>query len=246
MTTRWITVNGATLHAEADGAEDVPAVLLWSGARCTVRMWDRVVPRLTERFRAIRFDVRGTGSSSPAADSSQYALDVYAKDANRVLDAFGVAHCHIWGMAWGSRAALAYCLLHPERALSVALYDASIATPDPDAQREGARRALERQTAAGIPRFDRPAGWREHAHPDAVPAAMAAAARFDFEGAPPRVNAPMLVATGDHDPNLPSSRDIAASAPNAQLVVFEHVGHGSVLQRPDLAVETFLDFHRGL
>ena len=53
---------------------------------------------------------------------------------------------------------------------------------------------------------------------------------------------PTLVATGDHDPNLASSRDLVATAPDAHLVVLENVGHGSVLQRPGLTTDIFLDF----
>ena len=51
---------------------------------------------------------------------------------------------------------------------------------------------------------------------------------------------PLLVATGDHDPNLASSRELVARIPGARLEVLEQVGHGSVLQRPDLAVQTWL------
>ncbi len=43
-------------------------------------------------------------------------------------------------------------------------------------------------------------------------------------------------------PNLPSSRDLVAMAADAELVVMENVGHGSVLQRPDLATAIFTDF----
>lgn len=57
---------------------------------------------------------------------------------------------------------------------------------------------------------------------------------------------PVLVATGDHDPNLASSRELVSLAPNARLVVLKDVGHGSVLQRPDLAAQAFLDFQASL
>ena len=57
---------------------------------------------------------------------------------------------------------------------------------------------------------------------------------------------PVLVATGDHDPNLEYSREIVETVPGARLVVMENVGHGSVLQRPDLTTRVFLEFQDSL
>jgi pimeloyl-ACP methyl ester carboxylesterase len=55
---------------------------------------------------------------------------------------------------------------------------------------------------------------------------------------------PVLVATGDHDPNLASSRDAVKLMPDARLVELENVGHGSVLMQPDLCTEVLLNFVR--
>ncbi|MCP4754416.1 MAG: alpha/beta fold hydrolase [Proteobacteria bacterium] len=112
-------VDGASLNVEVDGPKEAPAVLLWHGAACTLRMWDRVVERLDDRFFSIRFDVRGVGLSSPTADpDTQYTFEQYADDANCILDAYGVEKCHVWSMAWGTRAAVAYCSLNPGRVIS--------------------------------------------------------------------------------------------------------------------------------
>ena len=241
-----LEIDGAALNVEADGPEDAPAVLLWHGANCTVRSWDLVVSRLADRYRLIRFDVRGHGQSAPArAPETEYTFERYAADANAMLDHFGVVRCHVWAFAWGSRAALAYCALHPERAISAALFDASIGKPDVATQREGTREAVRRQRAAGI-RFQPPEGWNEHVDPDAAAASLRAWTRFDLPGAVDRLSMPTLVATGDLDPNLESSRDMVARAPDARLVVLPDVGHGSILQRPDLSTETWLDFQAAL
>ncbi|MYE59499.1 MAG: alpha/beta fold hydrolase [Alphaproteobacteria bacterium] len=241
-----IRIDDATLHAEADGPQDAPAVLLWHGANCTLRSWDLVVARLADRYRLIRFDVRGHGESAPAADpDTGYTFERYADDANGLLDHFGVQRCHVWGFAWGARGALAYAAFHPGRVASAALYDASITQPDVKAQREGTREAVRRQRAAGI-RFQPPEGWNVHADPDAAQASLAAMRRFDLPAAVDRLTMPVLVATGDLDPNLASSHDLVARAPDARLVVLADVGHGSVLQRPDLSVETWLEFQESL
>jgi len=242
-----LKVEGATLNVETDGPSHAPAVLLWHGAWCTLRMWDRVVEKLKDRFYLIRFDVRGVGLSTPTADpDTQYTFEQYADDANYILDAHGVNQCHVWSMAWGTRAALAYCALKPDRVISAALYDASIGRADVEAQRAGGKKALARQIEAGIDKFERPEGWNVHNHPDSVGPALAAAAKFDLVAAAPKLSMPVLVATGDHDPNLDSSQDLVSRAPDARLVVFENVGHGSILQRPDLTTSTFLEFQDSL
>jgi pimeloyl-ACP methyl ester carboxylesterase len=240
--TMKVEVEGAVLHVEVAGPAGAPAVFLWNGAGCTTRMWDLVVPRLAERLRVVRFDVRGTGQSTPAASPAQYTFEQYAADADAILDRLGIERAHVWAMAWGSRAALAYATLRPGRIQKLALFDASIGPADTEAQARGLREALEKQAAAGIAPFERPKGWNEHVHPEAVSQALGAARRFDLEAAADKLEIETLVATGDHDPNLASSRDLVARAKRARLVVMENVGHGSVLQRPDLTADLFLEF----
>ena len=57
---------------------------------------------------------------------------------------------------------------------------------------------------------------------------------------------PMMIMTGDHDPNLQSSKQILQRLPSAEMKILEGVGHGSVLQRPDLTVDNFIEFHNSL
>lgn len=236
-------VKGAKLNIDVAGSAGKPAVLFWNGAACTLHMWDLVVSKLIGRFRVIRFDIRGTGASTPTEDpETQYTFEQYAADADQILDAYEVERCHIWSMAWGTRAAIAYCAMHPARVISTSLFDASIGRADVEAQKRGGKRALELQLAAGIEPFPRPEMWNTHQYPEEVPKAMAASRKFDLVNVVPRLTMPVLVATGDHDPNLASSRELVNMLPDARLRVFQNVGHGSVLQRPDLTTEAFLEF----
>ena len=238
-----LDVEGATLNIELDGPNGAPPVLLWHGAGCTLRMWDNVVARLSRRYQFIRFDVRGVGQSTPTEDPEhQYTFEQYARDANVLLAHFCVEQCNVWSMAWGSRAAIAYCSLYPQNVLSASFFDASIGPADVAQQKKGAQQAVARQVESGIEPFKKPTGWNVHTNPACVPDALAAAAKFDLTRAVDNLKCPVLVATGDHDPNLESSRLIAEKVPGARLVVLENVGHGSILQRPDLATDTFQAF----
>ena len=242
-----VKVDGATLHVEVDGDEGNPALLLWPPGRCTVRVWDHLVGRLAERFRVVRIDIRGLGESSPAEDpETQYTFEQYAKDACDVLDHLGIERCHVWSQSWGSRPAMYFCAFHPERVISAALYAANTEPADVAAQREGTKRAAELRRAAGIEPSPMPAGLGEHRHPEAVGEAMQSARKFELSTIVDRLAMPVLVGTGSHDPNLVSSRVIAANAPNAKLAVLEDVGHNGMLEHPELALATFLEFHDAL
>lgn len=244
---RQVEVDGATLHVEVDGGEDSPALLLWPPGRCTVRTWDHLVPRLAERFRVVRIDIRGCGESSPAADpETQYTFEQYARDACDVLDHLGIDRCHVWSQSWGSRPAIVFCALHPDRVISAALFAANTDPADVPAQREGTRRAAELRRRAGIEPSPTPTGFTVHRDPQAAGLATGTSRKFDLAAVVDRLAMPVLIGTGSHDPNLVSSRVIAATAPNAKLAVLDNVGHNSILEHPELALGTFLEFHGSL
>lgn len=242
-----IRADGATLYVEVDGPESNPALLLWPPGGCTLRVWDHLVGRLTSRFQTVRIDIRGLGRSSAAADpDAQYTFEQYARDACVVLDDLGRQRCHVWSQSWGSRPAIAFCATYPERVISAALYAANVDLPDVQAQRQGTRRAAELRREAGIESQPTPAGINDHQHPDEVGKAMAALRKYDLASVVDQLTMPVLIGTGSHDPNLVSSRVIAETAPDARLAVLDAVGHNGILEHPELALRTFLDFHDAL
>ena len=242
-----IEVDGASLHVEVDGDERNPALLLWPPGRCTMRTWDHFVERLVDRFRLVRIDIRGIGESSPAANpATQYTFEQYATDACAVLDHLGIERCHVWSQSWGSRPAMVFCAFHPDRVMSAALYAANTDQPDMAAQQEGTKRAAQLRREAGIRSEPPPTGFMEHRDPEAAGLATQALRKFDLSTVVSRLTMPVLIGTGSHDPNLVSSRVIAATAPNAKLAVLECVGHNGILEHPELALSTFLEFHDSL
>ena len=206
-------------------------------------MWDFIVQDLKTEYRLIRFDVRGTGSSIyQNSDPSLFSLEQYSKDANCVLEQLQIDEVIVWSMAWGSRAAIAYCSRNQHRINNAVLHDASIAKADSTAQKEGAKAAVEKQISQGMKKFEKPANYKLNNQPELVPTALGAATSFDLSSAIKQVSMPVLLVTGDHDPNLASTREINATLPNSSLKILENVGHGSVLQRPDLCINSFREF----
>jgi len=231
------------LHVEVDGAVGMPPLLLWNGGQTTTRMWDLTISRLEAHFRVIRFDVRGVGLSDANPPDVPYSMEQYAADANAILDAFGIDKVNVWSMAWGSRAAIIHAALYPERVSLLALYDVSVDPADTDAQAKGRALALKKQEKEGIPIIEWPENWNFHKNPDEAHKAMLAIQLFDdLEGQLNKIHVSTLISTGEYDPNLSSSKKMAKKMIDAELNIMKNVGHGSVLQRPDLTVDNFLDF----
>ena len=239
-----LETEGATLNFEINGDDSNPALVLWHGAGCTLRMWDDALKVLKKSFFCIACDIRGAGLSTVSTGTpDQFTFQQYSEDLNLILKKLKIERIHIWGMAWGTRAAIAYCSLNPEKVISAVFSDASIGKADIGAQKEGVKKALAVQDEKGISRFDLPKGWNEHLNPETAKLSLIASSKFNLTDVIEGLDFPIMIMTGDFDPNLKSSKEIALRLPSAELKVLEGVGHGSILQRPDLTLENFIEFH---
>ncbi|MGH2501058.1 MAG: alpha/beta fold hydrolase, partial [Ktedonobacterales bacterium] len=63
MTQGFITVNGARLWYEESGVSSGHAVTFVHAGICDHRQWDSQMAAFGERYRVIRFDLRGHGQS---------------------------------------------------------------------------------------------------------------------------------------------------------------------------------------
>ena len=233
-------VDGVELHVEVDG--EGPALALFNGAMCTTRQWDGVIDRLAADRTVIRHDVRGTGASGPGPDTG-YRFERYARDLLAVAEHFGIESFDLWGMAWGARVALVTAAEYPDRVRRLVLTDLAIDPADVDAQKAGGAAAKRARASAGIVDPPIPAG--AHVHRDRETTGRALAATLLHRDLLPfveRVVAPTLIATGDHDPNLVSSRRALRAFADAEFVELELTGHGSVLVRPDAVTAVALAF----
>ncbi|MEU8551957.1 alpha/beta hydrolase [Streptomyces roseoverticillatus] len=104
--------EGKGEHREAGG---LPLVLLHPGVADS-RVWDPVLPRLVERHRVIRFDVRGYGHSP--APTAKFSV---VEDLVAVLDHFGLSRVALVGSSMGGAAAVNLALADPARVAALAL-----------------------------------------------------------------------------------------------------------------------------
>jgi 3-oxoadipate enol-lactonase len=209
-----------------------------------------LLPALTDHFRVITFDARGSRRS--AAPPGPYTTRLLADDAAAMLDHVGVERAHVVGLSLGGMVAQELALAYPERIdrlvliatharpASPALWDAWT-TFFVQAQERGLDRAgvvlwflAWMFTPAFMARHEQVqemfTQWQDD--PLQAPAhgraAQGEAARdHDTLARLPMIAAPTLVIVGDQDILTPvaNARELADGIPGARLEVLEGGGH---------------------
>jgi proline iminopeptidase len=72
-------------------------------------------------FRAVLFDQRGAGASTPLGDVTRNTTRQLVEDIEHLRDYLGIERWLVFGGSWGSTLALAYGQAHPERCLGFLL-----------------------------------------------------------------------------------------------------------------------------
>src|SRR6267142_1557842 len=110
---------GHTIHYEGIGDPSAPPLLLIMGMGLSSRAWESLPARLSERFRVLVFDNRGTGRSGRRG--WMYRMRDLADDAVTVLDAVQVSQANVFGISMGGMIAQELAIRHPYRVRRLAL-----------------------------------------------------------------------------------------------------------------------------
>ncbi|MDX1781011.1 MAG: 3-oxoadipate enol-lactonase [Thalassovita sp.] len=117
------------LHYREDGDPEGRPIVFANSLGTDLRLWDKIVPRLPEGLRIIRFDKRGHGLSE--ATPAPYSMGTLVRDAERLLDHLEVRDCVFVGLSIGGMIAqgLAVKRLDLVRALVLSNTAAKIGQP---------------------------------------------------------------------------------------------------------------------
>ncbi len=235
-----------------------PPLVLLHAFPLDSRMFDGIRPELAARTRLLTPDLRGFGSGPPLGDRMP-DLTVFADDVLADLDAAGIGRAIVGGVSMGGYIALNLLRRHPDRVAGLILADTRSGADDQAAleRRRGAAERADRgeiatgvdavtpliaDTAAGLVRAELAsiAG--------AVPAATIAwgqramAGRPDSTAALAATTVPVLIVVGELDAVTPPAvaREMAATAPEAELVELPGVGHLSPAEDPTGFVDALI------
>ena len=96
--------NGLTTHYTLGGTrEGIPLVFV-NALETDLRIWDGVVPHLTDRYPVLRFDKRGHGLSD--CPPAPYTIHDFSTDLHRLLDQLEITQSIMVGISVGGMIAL--------------------------------------------------------------------------------------------------------------------------------------------
>jgi 2-succinyl-6-hydroxy-2,4-cyclohexadiene-1-carboxylate synthase len=263
------SIGGVELAYRTAGDDgDVP-VLLIHGYTGNLRNWGATVPPLLRGgFRTLSADNPGHGASGAPQRFEPYALDEVARTLHGLAEGLDFHPAVLVGHSMGGAIAEEYALQFPEAVRALVLVGSAGGASGPEREdlsddMQALRAACERGGMEAV--FDlqlehgkRPAAAA--ADPDRQALLRAEFARTSFEGFEfgalalrtrrdtlPRLGKlrlPTLIVRGEHeDPTLVRvSDDLAATLPDARLVVIPGAGHSPQFEAPDAFNRVLLEF----
>lgn len=114
--------DGTKLHWFGKGAIDKPVLLLCNGIGCRVNFWAQHINVLSERFRLIMWDYRGSFQSADPAESGRLSIRDHAQDLEDLMLHLGIAKAHaVLGWSMGVQVALQFASSYGHRVEKVLL-----------------------------------------------------------------------------------------------------------------------------
>lgn len=236
-------INGISLYYATIG--DGSPVVLLHGGLSNSDYWGNQVTALARRHTVIVVDSRGHGRST--RDARPYGYDLMADDVVALLETLHIAKADVVGWSDGAILGLDLAIRHPDRVGKVFAFAANTLT-------SGVQEDVEK--APVFARFvERARGEyaRLSATPDDYDAFVAQITKM-WESEPnwtdaqlQSIRAKVLVVDGDHDEAIKRAHTeyIAATVPNAGLLILPNTSHFAFLQDPALFNAILLHFLDG-
>jgi pimeloyl-ACP methyl ester carboxylesterase len=260
-----MSLNGAKLFYKECGSG--APVLFVHGMCGTANVWDDQVNRLAGHFRCVSYDRRGH-SRSTLGGIEHRTVEMHADDAAALIRNLGLAPCMVVGSSGGARVAMDVVLRYPELLCGAVLSEPPLFALDSagaaQVQAE-LRPILGQAVAAGGPRaavdaffeYMCPGLWRtidderrdvyranaSELLPD-LQMPIYDVGQEDLTA----VRVPCLIVRGDKShPVLMNIADLlAATIPDAELVVLRKSGHVTYAEQPVAFAEAVLAFSQQL
>ena len=244
----YADVNGTRLYYEIAGAGQ--ALVFIHGFSLDRRMWDTQFNLFAERFRTLRYDVRGFGRSALPKPGEPYSNSA---DLRALMAHLHIDSAHLVGITMGGSIATEFAIEHPQNIDTLVTVDASVSGWDwPNGHPIQA--AVERTKEAGLAAGKKI--WLEHplfapANERPVVAAHMKAIIDDYSGwhftneftvtapEPPaierldQITVPTLVILGELDaPDFFEIADRMTADARATVHRIPGVGHMSNMEAP--------------
>ena len=251
-------INDEALNVLVEGEEGAPVVMLAHSLGTNLHVFDPIMPELLQRFRVVRYDARGHGSSVVTA--GPYSISELAQDALNIAEALGLEQVRWLGLSMGSMVGLWIMTHAPSHIGQAVLANVAAQFGSADMWNERIRVAHEEGLNALAPSilenwFTK--SFREH-HTEEVErvwemllstpaegyAGVCAALRdMDQREAIGTIKQPVLVIVGRHDPiTTPGLGALVASAISGAKLVTIEAAHISCVENPEAFSQATIEF----
>ena len=249
------------LACEASGTNHQTVVLI-HGLSGACALWDPVSDVLRQRFRVIRYDLRGHGESG--SPEGPWTLGDFVADLLEVLKRYDVSRIHLAGFSIGGLIAQRFAIDHPDKLERLAIVSA-VAGRTPEEKAKVAQRLenireghYEVNIEASLERWFSP-DFREK-HPDLVEKRIALLRNVgrqsgyleafkvfntsDLADELHRISAPTLVMTGEEDPgsNPRMAALMHSQMPGSRMEILPGLRHSLLVEAPGLVAERLNGF----
>jgi pimeloyl-ACP methyl ester carboxylesterase len=136
----------ARIYYEETGAGET-IVLIHAGL-LNLTMWDDQVREFADRYRVVRYDLRGHGRTESPRSSFSHVDDLSA-----LLDHLGVSRVILVGISMGIEPILQFAVTHPDRVASLVAVSPGITDGHPSAQLQEHEDALEKAFLSSAEEF---------------------------------------------------------------------------------------------
>lgn len=212
-------INGIRHYYRLEGNPAKPPLVLVHPIGADASLWDKVSPLLTDRFRVLRYDLRGHGGSETGVGDCSLAL--LASDLLALTETLGIGHFVVAGVSLGAMAAVHAAAIAPDRVTAVVACSVAARLNPPPGGWDGRAVQVLQQGTAGVaagmvermfsapftathdPAIDTLRTVLERMDPQGYAAACAVLRDTDLATGASRVRAPVLVVTGEADPLVP-------------------------------------------
>ncbi len=222
-------------------------------------IWTEWLPELMDRYRMVRFDMRGYGRSHIPPPDFKWTLDLLAQDVLSLADAAGVERPHLVGESIGGTIALYCAIKHPGRVATLTVSNGAhlgssiqhVQTWRQTIDGQGIKAwsdqfmpgrfydgALEEPKRTWFAR--RQEAWTR----DSILNALEMLVGTDLRPQLSAVRCPVLLLHGDSSPFIPAEimADLHRNLPNSRLQIFAHARHGLPFSHARQCARTLREF----
>ncbi len=245
----YLERDNVRLYFEDDGA-GVP-ILLTHGFGASTGMWAGQVAAFSDRYRLIRWDMRGHGQTECPDDLSYYSQANTEDDMRALLDHLEIEQAVIAGHSLGGFMSLAFNVAYPERVKALVLqgcgpgYRRAEARETWNERAENRARTLEEGGLAALGGGAEVGESVQRSARGLAQAARGILSQVDSRviDSLPNIAVPTLVIIGDGDTYyIDGSRYMADRIPGAVNVVVPGAGHGVNVEKPESVNGTLEEF----